>query len=133
MVSFRLLALPPIPTQFHLPLPHASSATGGGTVTATYQINVGVAVYGFATGWGAGLWGGFVSGTTQTTLSLALSAANTTITVASTTGFSNATGTLLIDQELATYCWKYFHHIYRRYSRSQWHNSHISYVGYYGI
>ena len=81
----------------------SSSATGGGTVTATYQINVGVAVYGFATGWGAGLYGGFVSGTTQTTLSLALSAANTTITVASTTGFSNATGTLLIDQELATY------------------------------
>ena len=41
----------------------SSSATGGGTVTATYQINVGVAVYGFATGWGAGLYGGFVSGT----------------------------------------------------------------------
>ena len=81
----------------------SSSATGGGTVTAVYQINVGVATYGFQTGWGAGLWGGFVSGTTQTTLSLNLSAANTTITVTSTTGFSNATGTVLIDQELATY------------------------------
>jgi len=81
----------------------SSSATGGGTVTAVYQINVGVATYGFATGWGAGLWGGFVSGTTQTTLSLALNAANTTIAVASTTGFSNATGTILMDQELAVY------------------------------
>lgn len=81
----------------------SSSATGGGTVTAVYQINVGVATYGFQTGWGAGLWGGFVSGTTQTTLSLALSAGNTTIAVGSTTGFSNATGTILMDQELATY------------------------------
>jgi hypothetical protein len=81
----------------------SSSATGGGTVTAVYQINVGVATYGFQTGWGAGLWGGFVSGTTQTTLSLALDSSNTTIAVGSTTGFSNATGTILMDQELATY------------------------------
>ncbi len=81
----------------------SSSATGGGTVTAAYQINVGLPTYGYATGWGAGLWGGFVSGTTQTSLTAALSAANTTITVASTTGFSNATGTILITQELITY------------------------------
>ena len=81
----------------------SSSATGGGTVTAVYQINVGVPTYGYLAGWGAGLWGGFVSGTTQTTLSLNLSAANTTISVTSTTGFSNATGTILVDQELATY------------------------------
>lgn len=81
----------------------SSSATGGGTVTAAYQINVGLPTYGYSTGWGAGLWGGFVSGTTQTSLTAALSAANTTITVASTTGFSNATGTILITQELITY------------------------------
>lgn len=80
-----------------------ADATGGGTVTATYQINVGQAVFGYAAGWGAGLWGGFVLGTNQTTLTLDLNSSNTNITVASTTGFSNATGTILIDQELATY------------------------------
>jgi hypothetical protein len=80
-----------------------ADATGGGTVTASYQINVGQAVFGYAAGWGAGLWGGFVLGAKQTTLTAALDASNTTITVASTTGFSNASGTLLIDQELATY------------------------------
>jgi len=80
-----------------------SSATGGGTVTAKYQLNTGLEIYGFVTGWGAGLWGGFATGATQTALTAALSASNTTITVASTTGFSNATGTVLINQELATY------------------------------
>jgi hypothetical protein len=81
----------------------SSSATGGGTVTATYQLNVGQATFGYATGWGAGLWGGFVLGAQQTTLSANLSSTNTTITVVSTTGFSNVTGTVLIDQELAKY------------------------------
>jgi hypothetical protein len=80
-----------------------SSATGGGTVTATYQINVGQEVFGFAAGWGAGLWGGYVLGAQQTTLSADLNSTNTTITVTSTTGFSNATGTVLINSELATY------------------------------
>jgi hypothetical protein len=80
-----------------------ADATGGGTVTATYQINVGQAVFGYATGWGAGLWGGFVLGSQQTTLTAALNASNTTVTVASTTGFSNATGTILMDAELGTY------------------------------
>ena len=80
-----------------------SSATGGGTVTATYQINVGASVFGYQAGWGAGLWGGFVLGAKQTSLSANLDASNTTISVTSTTGFSNATGTILIDQELATY------------------------------
>ncbi len=80
-----------------------SSATGGGTVTATYQLNIGQAVFGYATGWGAGLWGGIILGAQQTTLSANLSSTNTTITVTSTTGFSNATGTVLIDQELAKY------------------------------
>ena len=80
-----------------------SSATGGGTVTAKYQLNSGLEIYGYVTGWGAGLWGGFVLNTQQTALTVPLNASNTTITVASTTGFSNATGTVLIDQELATY------------------------------
>ena len=80
-----------------------SSATGGGTVTAKYQLNSGLEIYGYVTGWGAGLWGGFVLNTQQTALTVPLNASNTTITVASTTGFSNATGTILINQELATY------------------------------
>ena len=83
--------------------PATSTATGGGTVTAVYQINVGLSTYTYITGWGTGLWGGTVFGAQQTTLSTALSAANTTITVTSTTGFSNATGTILMDSELATY------------------------------
>lgn len=37
--------------------PASSSATGGGTVTATYQINVGPAATIPLTGWGAGVWG----------------------------------------------------------------------------
>ena len=81
-----------------------ASSTGGGTVTAAYQINVGLATFGYLTGWGAGLWGGFVYGTAQTKLSLPLSTSNTTISVTSTTGFANATGTLMLGtSELTTY------------------------------
>jgi hypothetical protein len=81
----------------------SSSATGGGTVTAAYQLNVGLPTYGFLAGWGAGLWGGFSTGATQTILTASVNAANTNITVTSTLGFSNATGTILMDQELAQY------------------------------
>ena len=80
-----------------------STTTGGGTVTAVYQINVGAPTFGYLTGWGAALYGGFVSGTTQTTLSVGLNSSNTNISVVSTTGFSNVTGTLLIENELAKY------------------------------
>jgi hypothetical protein len=81
-----------------------ASTTGGGTVTAAYQINTGLATFGYLTGWGAGLWAGFVYGTAQTKLSLPLSTSNTTISVTSTTGFANATGTLMIgNNELTTY------------------------------
>jgi hypothetical protein len=81
-----------------------ASTTGGGTVTAAYQINIGLATFGYLTGWGAGLWGGFVYGTAQTKLSLALNTSNTTIAVNSTTGFANATGTLMLgNSELTTY------------------------------
>jgi hypothetical protein len=81
-----------------------ASTTGGGTVTAAYQINIGLATFGYLTGWGAGLWGGFVYGTAQTKLSLALDTSNTTIAVNSTTGFANVTRTLMIgNSELTTY------------------------------
>jgi hypothetical protein len=80
-----------------------ADATGGGTVAAVYQINVGLATFSYLTGWGAGLWGGVITGVQQTLLSASLSSSNTNITVTSTTGFSNATGIILMDQELATY------------------------------
>ena len=81
-----------------------ASTTGGGTVTAAYQINTGLATFSYLTGWGAGLWAGFVYGTAQTKLSLPLNTSNTTISVTSTTGFANATGTLMIgNNELTTY------------------------------
>lgn len=82
---------------------NATVAAGGGTVTAAYQINVGLATFGYIVGWGTGLWGGFVTNQGQTTLSASLNSSNTNISVVSTSTFSNATGTILIDQELATY------------------------------
>ena len=80
-----------------------ADATGGGTVTAKYQINIGLATFSYLTGWGAGLWGGVITGVQQTTLSASLSSSNTNIAVVSTTGFSNVTGTILMDSELAIY------------------------------
>ena len=46
-----------------------AGSPGGGTVTATYQINVGPAVQVPLTGWGSGTWGAGVWGTGGTTLS----------------------------------------------------------------
>ena len=45
-----------------------STAGGGSSVVATYQINIGLDVEVSGVGWGAGLWGGISSGYTQTTL-----------------------------------------------------------------
>ena len=83
--------------------PANASTTGGGTVTAAYQISIGQATYSALTGWGTGLWGGITLGAAQTNLNLAANASTNTITVISTTGFSANTGTILVDQELITY------------------------------
>ncbi len=83
--------------------PATSSATGGGTVTAVYQINTGLSTFTYVAGWGSGLWSGFVTGTQQTVLSAALNSSNTNVAVVSTTGFSANTGTILVEQELITY------------------------------
>jgi hypothetical protein len=80
-----------------------ASTTGGGTVTAAYQINVGLDTFGYLTGWGTGLWGGVVAGAQQTTLSLSINSSNTNIAVVSTIGFNSGNGTVLMDQELARY------------------------------
>jgi len=89
----------------------ASSTTtgGGGATIAAYQITTGSDVYTISVGWGAGGWGGISVTTPATTLSTALPANTTTVTVsvASTTGFLPLTsGSILIDQEILTYASK---------------------------
>ena len=80
-----------------------STATGGGAaVVAAYQLNSGASTITYQTGWGAGLWAGYVNGTTVTLLNGTINNSVTTVVVTSTTGFS-ATGTILIDSELITY------------------------------
>jgi len=92
-----------------------SAATGGGTVTAAYQLNGGTVSGSAQVGWGAGLWGGVVtgtaltqinmgSGTLGTTLTTAVPSASSTadIDVVSTTGFA-ASGTIVIGSEIITY------------------------------
>ena len=43
-----------------------STATGGGSVTAVFQINTGLDTTLYANGWGAGTWGGVLPGTSVT-------------------------------------------------------------------
>ena len=84
----------------------SSTATGGGaSVVAQYQLNNGTNIGTFQDGWGAGLWGGVITGSSLTQLNGAINNSVTTITVDSTTGFPDA-GTLLIDNELITYTFK---------------------------
>jgi hypothetical protein len=84
----------------------SSSTTGGGAaVVAAYQLNIGSSTITYQTGWGAGLWGGYIAGTTTTVLNGAINDSVTTVTVTSTTGFS-ATGVILVDNELITYSGK---------------------------
>jgi hypothetical protein len=101
--EFQITYITPNSYSIQALTPASADATGGGTVTAVYQINTGLATFSYLTGWGTGLWGGVITGVQQTTLSADLSASNTNITVTSTTGFSNASGTILMDAELATY------------------------------
>jgi hypothetical protein len=85
--------------------PASSSATGGGTVIAEYELNIGLATFTSATGWGAGRWGGFSTNAAVDYLNGGINASVTTITVDATTGF-DTTGLLLIEQELITYTGK---------------------------
>ena len=91
----------------------SGTGSGGGTVTATYQITIGLPSYVVGNGWGAGVWNGINAGPYTTTLDytsgttpwVLLDDSSTTINVADTSQFS-ATGTLLIDAELITYSGK---------------------------
>ena len=83
----------------------ASAATSSGTTgscTAAYQITTGLDVYTVATGWGAGSWGGVVTGTATTTLNGTITSSATSITLTSASGFATS-GTIVIGTESITY------------------------------
>lgn len=81
--------------------PATSSGTAG-TATLTYQINTGLETYTVATGWGAGTWGGYASGSATTALNEDLDTSETSIDVVSAAGLTS-TGTIVIDRESITY------------------------------
>jgi hypothetical protein len=88
-----------------------ASGSGGGTVTANYQIGPGLPANTVGNGFGSGVWNGtnvattysatltYTSGPTPWVL---LNSSSTTINVNSTTGFP-ASGTIIIDSELISY------------------------------
>ena len=78
------------------------AAGGGASVSAAYQINNGTNVGSYQVGWGAGLWGGVITGAALTQLNGAINNSVTTVVVDSTTGFP-AAGVIAIDAELIAY------------------------------
>jgi len=79
-----------------------TTATGGGSsVTAEYQINVGLDSTVGGTGWGAGLYGGVATGALETTINEGgtFSDSDTTLTVTSGTGIAT-NDLILIDNEI---------------------------------
>jgi len=78
------------------------AAGGGASVTAEYQINNGTNIGSYQVGWGAGLWGGVITGVALTQLNGAINNSVTTVVVDSTTGFP-AAGVIAIDAELISY------------------------------
>jgi len=81
------------------------SGNGGGSVVGAYQVTTGTDVYALNTGWGAGTWGGVVTGTATNQLNGAINSSVTTITVDDTTAFA-ASGNILIDSENISYASK---------------------------
>jgi hypothetical protein len=78
------------------------SGNGGGSVVGAYQVTTGTDIYALNTGWGAGTWGGVVTGTATNQLNGAINNSVTTITVDDTTAFA-ASGNILIDSENISY------------------------------
>jgi hypothetical protein len=79
------------------------AAGGGSSVVAQYQINNGTTIGTTQTGWGAGLWGGVITGSALTQLNGAINNSVTTIVVDSTSGFPSTNGLVQIDNELISY------------------------------
>lgn len=69
-----------------------SSVTGGGSVTAAFQINVGTNSTVYGNGWGAGTWGGIIASTSVTFTG---SISGTTLTVTSVVSGALAIGQLI--------------------------------------
>tara|TARA_R100001480_G_scaffold57082_1_gene70168 strand:+ start:227 stop:2617 length:2391 start_codon:yes stop_codon:yes gene_type:complete len=60
-----------------------NNSPGGGSVTATYQINTGLETNFFGTGWGAGVWNGVNTNEGTSTLNGALTNSDTSVVVTS--------------------------------------------------
>jgi len=78
---------------------------GGSATIAQYQITTGNAVWTLGTGWGAGVWGGAVTGAIASTLNGAINSSTTTIALVDASSFPTS-GTILIDSEIITYAGK---------------------------
>jgi hypothetical protein len=83
----------------------SDSGGGGGATDAAYQINTGPAINTTGTGWGVSPWGGYIPGTSSSTLNGGINNSATTITVVSTTAFTTS-GAIWIDGEYITYSGK---------------------------
>ena len=70
----------------------SSTATGGGSVTAVFQINTGLDTTLYANGWGAGTWGGILSATSARFTG---SISGTTLTVSAVVSGTLAVGQLI--------------------------------------
>lgn len=77
-----------------------NTSGGGSSVIAVYQINTGLGTVIAGNGWGAGLWGGYVTGYTQTTLndSGGISNSDTSFTLTSAADFETASTTTSSDR-----------------------------------
>ena len=96
-------------TQYTVTSPVAANASdignGGSGTDAAYQISVGPAINTVGTGWGVSPWGGFIPGTSSSTLNGGINNSVTTITVVSTSAFTSS-GAIWIDGEYITYSGK---------------------------
>ena len=92
--------------QYTITSPVAANASdvgsGGSSTDSAYQISVGPSINTTGTGWGVPPWGGFIPGSTSSTLNGAINSSVTTITVASTAAFA-ASGAIWINGEYITY------------------------------
>jgi hypothetical protein len=96
-----------IPTSATITITMPSAETGSGATTSggvrvQHYYTVGPAAEVASTGWSLGQWGGTQSGQFISTLSSAINASVTSLTMASSTSFPSS-GTIIIDSELIAY------------------------------
>ena len=99
----------PSSTTFTITSSSSGSAASGGSTTVKFYYVIGPVKQTYGYGWGTNTWGGQNNPTTNSTLNGALlndsagtGGVGTSITLASTTGFSSS-GSILVDSELITY------------------------------